>query len=600
VRFKKSAAQKKKPTTPHGPVPLIQLSLEYSIMNSVSKTDNLESFRNGSYVFDSQHSDVRVLAGHRASIVFPTLSTPTETDFHNIIVRGEVVFLEFAASRELATPNMTKKGFTIHGQSYPLWPAAKSIHDKGVIDGKASLLSTGVTIIGAESSECPRLLYLSKVHLMLDADSFDGRPEILRNLCPTINTITGRQTSVIELSGTFILIAPAAWILQDHTAIAQAAKNDSGKAVPIIKRPVVFPTIGSKILYVDETNSSHFAVIKDFDVVMNGTKTQVVIIDSQTKKESLLPYSKIYVTREEDILNPRIQRVITTKEYPAVKTTYIEDGRDYIHKQLTKWGMWRICTEEKGLKVLTSTWPKSKKEKPECRWLFPLEVIGRDDLNIVSFEEGDVTIDGKPRRVTYRSERSDPTTDDIYLHDIPYNKEEAKLDAEEKPKTSCSIDRLCFNAVIGHAEIIVAGKKQQVYFSTKNGMEMSMSSTPLFAPMQPTGRPVVDVKNLTWVLGYTGKGKEKGHEEKTVLYWTTVTPGLRNFYNWVAGRGKHEHFTGKKAAEIRAMFECQLYPNLVDAYNFMVDGVKTTNPTRGSPWTTWFVRHCLAIDVSDL
>jgi hypothetical protein len=568
-------------------------------MNSVSKIDNLDSFRNGSYVFDAEHSDVRVLAGHRASIVFPTLSNASSNnfvspnsnndaaDFHNVIVRGEVVALEFAASRELATPNMAKKGFTIHGHNYPLWPSAKSIHDKGVIDGKASLLSTGVTIIGAESNECPRILYLDKVHLMLDADSFDGHPEILRHLCPVINSITGRQTSVIELSGTFILIAPAAWVLQDHTAIAQAAKNNIAKAIPIIKRPVVFPTIGSKILYVDANQESHFAVIKDFDVVAGGTKIEVVIVDSQTKKESPLPYSRIYVSQMEDVLNPRIKRVLTIQDIALIKKNYVEDGRDYIHKQLTKWGIWNICGGVDAPKVYAATFPKNKNEKPETKWQSPLDVITRKDLNISSFEEGTVTINGKPHRVTYKNTRRDPNIDEIYLHDIPV-------------ESSTAIEKFRFNAVIGYAEPSTGGNKQKVYFSTKNGMEISMSSKPLFAPLKPTSRITADVMNLKSVLGYTGKGHEKGYEKTVVLYWAHLSPGLFNFYNWVSCRGKSESFANKNKVELRAMFECQFYPNLVDAYNFIVDGVRQSNPTRNSLWTTWFVLHCLIIDQSDL
>lgn len=562
-------------------------------MNSViSKSDNLDSFRDGSYVFDNEHSDVRVLAGHRASIVFPTLPNAQSTDFHNVILKGEVVGLDFLPGREIPIPKF-RKGFVIHAQTYPLWPFARALHEKGVAEAKAFNTSTGITVIGAESAECPRLLTLHKVHLKLDEDVVTANPQLLRLSCERSNQITGRQSYLVEVGGALILVAPATWILQDLTAIQQGVKQDPKTAVPIIKVPVVFPTIGSKILYTDAAQESRFAVIRDFDVVAAGTRIEATITDSHTGDLIRLPYSRVYVTRMEDVLNPKIQRVITPKEYSAIRTSYIEDGRDHIFKQITKWGMWRICSGDKGLKVLTATYTKDKKAKPEYKWMFAEEVIGRTDLNLVSFEDGDATIDGKSHRITYRSERSDPNSTEIYIHDIP--KEDKAL------KPGVTIDRFCFNAVIGTAEIAVAGgKKISCYFSTKNGMDLSMSSTPLFAPLQPTGRPVVDVKDFNWVLGYTGKGKEKGHEAETVLYWTYVTPGLRNFYTWVARRGQHESFAGKKSAELRVLFECALYPNLVDAYNFMVDGIRPSNPTRFSAWTTWFIRHCLAIDLNDL
>lgn len=564
-------------------------------MNSViSKTDNLDSFREGSYVFDNEHSDVRVLAGHRASVVFPTLQTAQSTDFQNLILRGEVVALDFSAGPEITTPKF-KKSFTILGQNFPLWPAAKAIHEKGVADGKAFAVSTGVTVIGAESSECPKLLYLDRIHLKLDDGSIESG--LLRLTCERVNQITGHQTYFVEVGGSIILVAPAAWILQDHTAILQGAKQDPKNAVPIIKVPVVFPTIGSKILYTDANQEMHFAVIHDFEVVGAGTRVEVTVSDSHTGVTSNLPYSRIYVTKMEDVLNPKIHRVITPKEYANIHSSYIEDGRDHIFKQLIKWGMWKICTGDKGLKVLTATYTKDKKAKPEYKWMFPDDVIGRTDLNIVSFEDGEVTIDGKSNRITYRSERADPSVSEIYLHDVPKSKDAKEKDEDSKVK----ITSFRFNAVIGTAEIgLPGGKKLSAYFSTKNGMDFSMSSTPLFAPLQPTGRPVIDVKDFNWVLGYTGKGKEKGHEAETVLYWTYVTPGLRNFYLWVSRRGQHESFVGKKSAELRALFECTMYPNLVDAYNFMVDGLKPSNPTRFSAWTTWFVRHCLAIDIQDL
>ena len=568
-------------------------------MHSITaKSDNLDSFREGSYVFDNEHSDVRVLAGHRASIVFPTLPTATSTDFHNVILKGEVIGLDFSASQEIATPKF-RKGFSIHAQTYPLWPAARALHEKGVADGKAFLAGTGVTIVGAEASECPKVLYLDKVHLKLDLDVITADPQLLRLTCERVNQVTGRQTYLLAVGENLILVAPASWILQDHTAILQGAKQDPKTAIPIIKLPVVFPTIGSKILYSDANQENRFAIIRDFDVVGGGQRVEVTISDSHTGDSTSMLYSRIYVTRMEDVLNPKIQRVITPKEYATIKITYIEDGRDHIFKQLTKWGMWRICSDDKGLKVLTATYTKDKKTKPEYKWMFADEVIGRKDLNLVSFEDGDVTIDGKSHRIKYRSERSDPLVPEIYLHDIPLDK--SKDETKEGAKSRVTIDRFCFNAVIGTAEIVVAGgKKVSCYFSTKNGMDLSMSSTPLFAPLQPTGRPVVDVKNFNWVIGYQGKAKEKGHEAEIVLYWTYVTPGLRNFYTWVSRRGQHESFVGKKSAELRALFECSLYPNLVDAYNFMVEGLKTTNPTRFSAWTTWFVRHCLAIDQSDL
>lgn len=557
------------------------------------KTDNLDSFRDGSYVFDNEHSDVRVLTGHRASIVFPTLPTAQSTTFQNVILKGEVVGLDFAASGKIENPKF-RKSFTIHGQTYPLWPLAKALHEKGVADGKAFQAGSGVTIIGAETFECPKLMYLDKVHLKLDEDIVTLDHQLLRLTCERVNQITGRHTYLLDVGGSLILVAPAAWILQDHTAIYQGAKQDLKNAIPIIKAPVVFPTIGGKILYTDANQEMRFAIIRDFSVISGGTHIEATVSDSHSGEIVTLPYSRIYVTRMEDVLHPKIHKVITPKDYANIKITYMDDGRDYIFKQLTKWGMWRISSSDKGLKVLTATFPKDKKTKPEYKWMSSEDVIGRTDLNIVSFVDGDVTVDGKSHPITYRSERQEPETSEMYLHDIPTNKEE--IDDKK-----VSIERFCFNAVIGTASITVpGGKTVTCYFSTKNGMDISMSSTPLFAPLQPTARPIVDVKNLTWVLGYTGKGREKGYEDKTVLYWTYVTPGLRNFYTWVSRRGQHELFVGKKSSELREMFECKVYPNLVDAYNFMVDGVRVSNPTRFSAWTTWFIRNCLAIDIQDL
>lgn len=564
-------------------------------MQGLARTDNLAAFSDGSFVFDTEKSDIRTLVGHRVSVVLPTTPAQGPLEFQNVIVVGDVEYLEFMAGKENRTPLM-KKGFSIHGQPYVLWADAKNIHQKGLADAKRFAVGQPVTVVGAEICECPRTLYLSTVHVRVNPAVFSHRTDQLSiaQMVLKIQQMAGRQIQVIPLNDdSIMLVVPAAWILQDHTAINEVAKRDASKATPIIKYPVAFPNLGSKVSW-RSREGLNYGIIHDFEIVSDSNSGTHVEVKLETGK--YLGFSNVYARTLQELHNPAIIRTLTPQDYAEKKNNYLSDARELIRNQLMRWSSWKICDGNKGPNVMANTIVKNKgkkadkDEKTQTVWLDPADVFGRDDLNIVSFDGGSMRIDDEVKRIVYR-ERVDPEDSDVvYLHDIPA---ETTLDDE-------NLISLRFNACRARGVSTTPGKTIDYHWSTRDGKKMSMMDVPLFAPLEPTSRAVIDVKNLDIVIGYLGKSTEEKYKGQDVICWVETTNALRLFHLWVVKRGESDDFKGKGVAELRKMFECDTYPYLVDIYNFMVAGMTNQNPTRDSHWTRFFVRYCLTIDPRDL
>jgi len=564
---------------------------------SAARTDNLAAYSDGSFVFDADKSDIRTMVGHRVSVVLPTTPAQDTAEFRNVIVVGDVVYLEYAVGKENQTPQM-KKGFSIHGQSYPLWAEAKTIHHKGLADAKRFASGPQVTVVGAEICECPRTLYLDRAHVQVSSSVFANRIDQLSiaQMTLKIQQMTGRSIQVVPLNeNTVILVVPVAWILQDHTAINEVAKRDPAKATPIIKYPVAFPNLGTRLSW-HSRNGLDYGTVQDFEIVYDsasGTRVEVKL-----EPGKYLGFSNVYARNLQELHNPAIIRIVTPQEYADKKVNYLTDAREMIRSQLMRWTSWKICDGNKGPNVMATSFSKNKGkdrnakgEKTETVWLEPADVFGRNDLNIVSFDGGSIMVDGDEKRIVYRERIDAEDTDVIYLHDI---------DADTTIKDE-NLLSLRFNACRARGQALLAnGKVVDYHWSTRDGKKMSMMDVPLFAPLEPTNRPIVDLKTLDVVLGYLGKSTEEKYKGQDVICWVETTMALRMFHLWVIKRGEADEFKGKEAADLRKMFDCEVYPYLVDIYNFMIGGVTDQNPTRNSTWTRFFVKFCLSIDPHDL
>lgn len=556
-------------------------------------TDNLDTFLESPCVFDNQRSEVNTQVGHQVSFVLPTWLNQKADEFETVIIHGEAVYLKYSLGQEIEKFSFGK-GFQIHGKTYPLSKSARFLHDKGVAESKRFQDFDGVTVIGAEVCRPPKVIYLEYVHVTINprqVSDVNGRSYDLEAMCNKINKATGRnlKSTFDPVLNEHTLLVPGSWILQDLTAITRGSENES-KTIPIIKYPLAFPSIGSRLSF-RQGGEVRNAWIEDFDIVSNGHKVEVLYSEMNDRDSTdFLLYSNIYARNKSELLNPAIVRVVSPQDYLKIKENYLEDVRQYIFKHLTRWHLWKICPGKKGLKVLASTIPKKKGEKPKSQWLMPSQAIERSDLNIVSFEGGEVQLESdgvtSSRTIVYR-DNIDPIVAGatIHFHDIP---EEAKVTS------------LIFNAVNGHAETVVGSNRMECFFSTKNCEQISMNHAPLFAPQPCINRATVDVAQLQWVLGYPGKSKEEGHEDQTVVYWTAIPEALRNFYIWVTRRGNHSLFNGKKISEVRAIFESDEFPMLVEIFNLMVLGYTPKNPTSTSDWTEWFLQDIMCINTGDL
>lgn len=579
----------------------------------IPKEDNLGELGDGPFVIDPTRTNLYALPGQRVSIVLH--SGVGKEGFKPVIATGTVKYLEFDIGRENPHPSSIKS-LSIGGQNYNLKNQTKGllkelheIHKTGVESAKRFSAEVGVKILGAEEGACPRTVFVNYIHVELDAKQATDFGQIttpgLAALVLKINTQTGRDLRVVSLPGAgHVLVVPCTWLLQNLTGL-EATRQTADR----ITKPVAFPSIGTRIVYMDEHGVQQSKIVMDFEIPPGGSRVDVILPDEDGGDGIYVDYSKIYAKKKEEQLNPAIVRVISPEEYADISKTYLPRAREYIYNRLRSWTVWRVS----GLKVLVATFAdeeednkKGRKggrnghqqEKPRMKYQFvlPSAAIENPDFNPVSFEYGEVEIDGQSLRVT-NGEEEDPISahnDTIEFHNIPETSDESVV----------ALKSLVFNAVNGHATPAFSARPSKpVFLSTKNVVKMSMTDAPLFSSHPPSGRPVADVCSLHYVFGFIGKSTEDGYENQDVLCWTEAPEALRNFYAWVitSKTGKlAKQFDGKKPAEIRTMFECEEYPNLVDAYNFMLYGFTDRNPTKDTAWTNWFAKSCLYLEPEDI
>jgi len=576
-----------------------------------AKTDNLGDLdQNEGFVF-APESEVRTLPDHNISFVLP--ANHGQEQFQRTRFTGRVVYMEFALGEENETEELPTK-FSIHGQEYKMPKAWQSIHRHGLEMTKRVASSEGVIVLGAEELKAPVTLLLQNVHVNLGKDT--RSTEEWTALAQKINDKTGRKLRVIQVPNSNVLVIPASWILQDLTAVAATRQKDPKTAVAEIKvLTYTFPDLGSKLIYIEDGEQRSGQIV-DFDIVQGGSRVEVALRNPVEEFDDVetfyFLFSNVYVKIDAKEMakklsveelqkrarNPAIIRVISPQDQAIMKQinreagvpNYVVEAQKHIFDRLKSWWVWKV--ESENLKILVSEYPKrngaKNGEKPKTFWVAPKEAIENPDLNIVSYESGEAQIGEVCYAISHGRRRDQDDCDDVIdIHDL-----------DEKSE----VTSLVFNAVIGTAVTGVAGKLVKSFFSTYNGIGISMTSAPLFSSVPSTGRPCVDVKQVSHVIGYQGKGKQNGHEDKIVVYWAPCTQALKDFYVWVMNRGdpNHKSFKGKTISEVRSMFECDLYPNLVDMFNFMVDGVSEKNPTRDSAWTNFFMSKCLYIDPRDV
>lgn len=559
-----------------------------------TKTDNIGDLGEGEFVFDDK-SEVRTLVNHHVSFVLPLahgqpLPQPT-------IFQGRVVFLEFGLGQENRDPKFSGE-FAIDGQKYKLPKTWGAIHRRGVEMAKRYSANEGVVVLGAEEVHAPTGLCLDLVHINMGKSGYNTQD--WTTLIDAINAATNRKLKVIQVPNSQVLVVPATWILQDLTAIGEGRAKDAKTARPQITIPkYAFPVLGSKIVYT-ENQEQCTGVVRDFDVVKNGDKVEVLLVDPEDPDNvNFLLYANIYAKSEKELRNPVIISVVTPHDQLKIKEINKESGlpnfvitaQNYIFDRLKGLWIWTVDTDE--LKVLASEYPsnqgRGKQEKAKTFWVTPQEAIENSNLRVVSFEGGEAYIDGVCWRISH-NERKDALSQREHVVDLHDLTEEA------------DVTSLVFNAVLGTAKTMVGNKQIKSFFSTFNGLELSMTSAPLFQMQTPTGRPCVDTKQLQWVVGYQAKGKQKGYEDQLVVYWAQIPEAFKNFYVWVMKRGdpNYKLFQGKTISQVRDMFVCDEFPNLVDAFNFMTAGVSAKNPTRDSAWTNFFISKCLHLERKDL
>lgn len=594
---------------------------------SFSQATNLPLFTDKISVFDLDRSEVNVMPRHVVSVVLPTWIDQDADTFDPAIVKGTVLHMDFKQGKPIREFDIGK-GFVIHGRTYPLDKEAKAIHEKGTLEAKRFDANKGKTIVGAEECALPHVLYLDQVTITLHQKYVpEDRVNKLGALVIKINQALCRELTVSfsDDGKTVELTVPSSWILQDLTAIdehnrevlnpkaAQESKGkkkgksdeeeqDVKKLVPIqeIKYPIAFPSLGSKICFTRDGDAIH-AIIEDYDIVDGGKRVEILCVRTDDHSKNFLGYSFLYAETKAACFNPCIVRVISSTDYAKIKDTYLEDARAHFTKQLSRWSIWKVCDGKKGLKAFASERPANKGEKGKSHWLTAdqiVEAAADPDVTISSFEGGEVKReDGTILSIRYRerADRISPIDLDETIHLASIDK-------------TMEILRLYINAANGHAETVIGHKKTELFFSTKTYEEISVQDVPLFGPRAPASRPSIDLINTSWFLGYTGQSREEGFENQTVVYWSVVDDAFKNFYIWVIRQGEHALFkeqkggktVAKSARAIRAMFESDEYPCLVEMFNFLCFGYTESNPTKDSTWTLWFLENILCVNPNDL
>lgn len=556
----------------------------YQMRNSPS--DNLSEFMDEPVVFDDKRSDVRTQTGHRISFVFPSWIGQKDDEFQTVIINGEVLSLKYELGQENDNP-VFSGSFKIHDEKFPCGKDISAMHAQGTASLKKFKSGNFRTVVGADSPCKPKTVYLAYADVRLDTKLIPVGEHlqlaVFQALLNKVNAMTGRSIVMVPEPSAIVIRLPATWILQDLTAIAKATNRDPTTATPVIKKPIAFPCLRSRVCLNRDGRPSIY-IIEDFEIV-GGTKVEVLLVDLQDRtNSSFLTYSQVYAATEKELLNPLITRVVSPHQTSPFLDSHRTEAMDMIQKNLSRWGLWKICDEKKGFKVMVEPLNGAVDS-----WLLTNDALKSPNHKIISFESGVVVSPSGERKNVVASlpENDDPegSANVVELQNIPED---------------CKIESLVFNAVIGNAEAIVGGKKTELYFAAKNGQDISFDKVPLFAPVTCAGRPIVDVINDQWFLGVPGKSVEKKHAAKTVLRWVSITPAFRHFYLWVVSSGKNPMFKGKTADEIRALISCPRFPQILEMFNFMILGLHQGNPTRLGPWTTAYCRDILCLDMSQV
>lgn len=545
-------------------------------------SDNLSQFIDEPVVFDDRRSDIRTQAGHRISFVFPSWLGQKDDEFQPVIINGEVLSLTFDLGQKNDSP-VFSNSFKIHDEKFPCGKDIIDMHSQGVASLKKFKAGNFRTAVGADTPSMPRTVFLAYVDVRLDTKLIPVGEHLqlamFQGLLNKVNAMTGRSIVMITSPSSIIIHLPTSWVLQDLTAIAKATNRDPSTATPIIKRPFAFPSLRSRVS-VNREGKATISVIEDFEIV-GGNKVEVLLVDLEDRtNSSFLTYSQVYAVTEKDLLNPAITRVVSPTKMSPFLDSHRTEAMEMIQKNLSRWGLWKICDEKKGFKVMVEPLNGSTDA-----WLLTVDALKSPNHKIISFESG-VVVSPEGERKGVVSNVGDSADENVVdLQSIP---------------ADYTIESLVFNAVIGNAESVVNGKTAELYFAAKNGQDISFDRVPLFAPVPCPSRPVVDVINDQWFLGVAGKSVEKKHAAKTVLRWVSITPAFRHFYLWVTSSGKNALFKGKTCDDIRALFECRRFPQLIEMFNFMILGLNPSNPTRRGSWTLSYARDVLCLDISQV
>lgn len=567
---------------------------------------NLYDLPSNSYVFDTKHSGIRTLPGHRISFVLPKWGKITKT----AIFYGTVVFLDFDLDDvEWPQPEFNKL-ICIHGTNYRLPKDLEIIHDKGLKSAKLYREHMNNYVPGAEVHDAPRLLSLRRVHVSISVFESQLRnptakktpvgkedfitEEQLKTLFTEIRKATGRDVSFIRSVGDdvdhYVISIPINWVVQDITAL-ETNNQKKEKILPQIVEPVAFPSIGTRIIYLDEDEERQEGIVSDFGVVENGDLIQVLLESGDDYTDII--YSNMYVDSEDKMHHPSIVRIMSPEKLADPKNNYWDDGCEIIRKSLSRWIP--LVVEEVRILATEETEEVDRQGMPIVRtkWIRPEHAIGNPDLNVVSFQYGKVQIKGKGRiRNIVNSKK-------------PYQDIDPENDVDIAAiKNFKDVQSFVCNAANGTMSAVykVNGKteKRKAFFDTRNGCDISTRRLPLFARVEQTKRVAIDTVTFRRVLGYISKNPDPNHQEQDIAIWTQVPQAFVNFYKYVASRGCDPAFENKNVAQVRQMMQSDEYPTLVEIYNFIQYGFSKKNPTATSEWSEFFATEVLGYPLDEL
>jgi hypothetical protein len=571
---------------------------------------NLTDLDGRRYVFDDKQSGIRALPGHRVSFVLP--KSPKGNSWKTSIFYGNVTFLDFNLDDMECPEPIFNKNVVIHGVNHRIPKDLEAIHEKGIKAAKLHKEHLEHYVPGAEVHEAPRVLSLGRVHISISvfysqltsssskkAKSPVGKEDFiteenLKRLLAEIRKETGRDVSFVKSIGEeanqYIISIPINWVVQDLTAL-EAQKGE--KILPQIVEPIAFPSIGTRVIYLDDDGERAEGKVSDFGIVEAGDLIQILLESPQGEYSSIV-YSNMYVDSEEKMLHPSIVRAIGPEKLADPKAYYHEDGCEIIRRSLSKWiplSVTKLCilaTEE------TENSDSDRGSVVRTKWIRPEYAIGNPNINVVSFQHGKAQIKGKGKIKNIvnlhknRDEDFDPEND-VDIASI---------------KSFKDVKSFVCNAANGTMALTVNvnGKKKvrEAFFDTRNGVDISTRRLPLFAGIEPNERVSIDAATFRRALGYITRNKDPNHQDQDVAVWSSVPQAFVYFYKYVASRGQDPDFENKTVAQVRQMLQSDEYPTLVDIYNFIQYGFGRKNQTSTSEWSRFFAEDVLGYNVDDL